>query len=57
MPTCLLQTPGKFATGELRAFIFPRREYSTQSRKAWVEMRGALVATLLFDVLPQYFDK
>jgi hypothetical protein len=43
---------------ELRGvfFIFPRREYSTQSRKAWVEMRGALFATMLFDVLPQYFD-
>src|SRR5215510_3450634 len=37
-------------------FISPRREYSTHSRKAWVEMRGALVATLLFDVLSQYFD-
>jgi hypothetical protein len=40
----------------LSAGYLPRREYSTQSRKAWVEMRGALVATLLFDVLPQYFD-
>jgi hypothetical protein len=39
-----------------KGFISPRREYSTQSRKAWVEMRGALVATLLFDVLSQYFD-
>src|SRR5215510_9682049 len=37
-------------------FISPRREYSTHSRKAWVEMRGALVATLLFDVLPQCFN-
>jgi L-asparagine transporter-like permease len=24
-----------------QAFIFPRREYSTHSRQAWVEMRGA----------------